>query len=84
MIWQDAVITAANIVFSVSLIPQVYHGLKHKTGPITLHTSAPTFIGLFAISFTFWTLSLFFSSVISFITGILWFVLFLQRVIYKK
>lgn len=84
MIWQDLVITATNIVFSVSLVPQVIHGFKEKKGTITLQTSIPTFIGLFVISITFLTLSLYFSAGMSFITGGLWFMLFIQRLKYKS
>ena len=82
--WQDFVITIANLIFSVSLIPQVYLGFKTKTGPITLATSIPTSTGLYIISFAYYTLSLNYSAILSFVNGTFWFVLFLQRVIYKK
>lgn len=84
MIWQDIVITCASILFSVSLIPQVYSGFKEKIGPIKFQTSIPTFIGLYVVSFVYYTLSLYFSSVITFITGTVWLILFIQRLIYKK
>ncbi len=84
MIWQDVVITISGIVFSLSLFPQVYHGYKHKVGPITYHTSIPTFLGLFVISFAYYTLGLYFSSVVCFITGLVWFSLFVQRKMYHK
>ena len=42
MIWQDLVISIVNLVFSISLIPQVIHGYKTKKGLITLQTSVPT------------------------------------------
>lgn len=84
MIWQDIVITAASITFSLSLIPQVYHGYKQRVGPIQLQTSIPTFIGLYAIAIAMWTLSLFFSAIVTFITGTLWFLLFLQGLLYKS
>jgi len=84
MIWQDVVITISGIVFSLSLFPQVWHGYKHKVGPITYQTSVPTFIGLFVISFAYYTLGLFFSSVMCFITGLVWLTLFLQRLQYHQ
>ena len=83
MIWQDIVITIANIIFSASLLPQIYYGFKKKEGTITLITSGPTFIALYAICFAFFTLSLYFSTIMSFITGSLWLVLFVQRLIYR-
>ncbi len=84
MIWQDIVITAASITFSLSLIPQVYSGFKERTGPIKFQTSIPTFVGLYAITVAMWTLTLTFSAIVTFITGTLWFLLFLQRALYKK
>jgi len=84
MLWQDAVIMVANIIFFISLVPQVYYGFKEKKGFITLATSGPIFIGLYAISITFYTLNLYFSSVILFVTGTLWLVLFIQRLMYRR
>ncbi|HLD06899.1 MAG TPA: hypothetical protein VJC16_05190 [Candidatus Nanoarchaeia archaeon] len=82
MIWQDAVMTVANSIFALSLIPQVYHGFKEKKGFIKPATSVPTFISIYAVAFSFYTLSLFFSSITAAITGTLWLILFIQRQIY--
>ena len=79
--WQDIAISIANITFSVSLFPQVYHGFKEKTGPIKYQTSIPTFVGLFVVAYAMLTLSLYFAATITFI---MWFLLFWQRVIFKK
>ncbi len=84
MLWQDTVITVANIMFFASLVPQVYYGFKEKKGFITLATSGPIFIGLYAISVSFYTLNLYFSSIMLFVTGTLWLVLFIQRLMYRK
>ncbi len=84
MTWQDIVIALANLVFSIALLVQVYYGFKEKSGPIKYYTSVPTFLGLFAISITFLTLSLYFSASVTFLAGIMWFILFIQRVIYQK
>lgn len=84
MIWQDTVISIANIFFSFSLIVQVYYGFKEKTGPIKILTSAPTFIGSYAISYAFWTMELYSSSMLSFLIASLWLMLFMQRLIYNK
>jgi len=84
VIWQDILISIASAISCISLIPQVYSGFKEKSGPIKYLTSVPTFAGLFAISLAMWTLSLFLSSTIAAISGVLWFLLFIQRVIYRQ
>ncbi len=84
MVWQDIVISIVNIVFSISLFPQVYYGFKKKRWLITLATSLPAFTGLYIMAFAFFTLSLYYSAVMTAITGTLWMILFMQRVIYKE
>ena len=84
MIWQDIVLTVANLIFSLSLIPQVYEGYRKKKGFITIATSAPTFIGVYAMAISLYTLSLYFSSITAALTGTLWLILFIQRIIYNK
>jgi len=84
MIWQDIVIAIASIVFSFALVLQVYHGFKYKSGPIKLETSIPTFLGLYVICFVYITLTLYFSASISFLVGTIWFILFVQRLLYNK
>lgn len=82
--WQDYVITGASIIFVFSLIPQVFWGFQKKRGPIKLQTSVPTFLGLFFISVSYFTLGLFSSALMTFFTGLMWFFLFLQRIFYKE
>ncbi len=84
MSWQDIAISVANVVFSISLIIQVYYGFKEKNGPIKFQASFPTAVGLFAISFAYWTLNLRFSTVVAFLNGTLWSLLFVQKIIYKN
>lgn len=84
MIWQDIVISIANIFFSFSLIVQVYCGFKEKVGPIKPLASVPTVIGLYAMTFAYWSLMLYSSAVISFFNGTLWLLLFVQRFMYNK
>jgi hypothetical protein len=82
MLWQDIVIMVANIIFFISLVPQAYYGFKEKKGFITLAPSGPISIGLYAMSVCFYSLNLYFSSIVSFMTGTLWLVLFIQRMVY--
>lgn len=84
MIWQDIIIMFANIILSISLIPQVLNGFKKKRGFITLWTSGPTTIGLFFITYCFFTLNLYLSTIIVLVSAILWMILFIQKIIYKK
>lgn len=84
MIIEDIVLTVANIVLSIALLPQVYHGFKNKKGVIRLLTSAPTALSLYAIAGAFFSLSLYLSSFVTFIAASLWATLFFQRLIYKK
>ena len=84
MIWQDMIITFANVIFSAALVPQVIYGFRKRKGLVTLTTSGPTAFGLFALSITYYTLSLPYSTFVSFITGTLWLTIFLQRLVYEK
>lgn len=84
MPWQDLVLTAASIVFSVALVPQIYYGFKKKSGPIKFQTSVPTFVGLYVVALTYYTLNLYFATATAFAAGTLWFILFLQRLLYKN
>ncbi len=84
MIWQDIVIAVANLMFTFSLVGQVYHGFIEKRGFIILKTSGLTSIGLYAISVTYYSLILYSSAVISFINASLWGILFFQRIFYQK
>ena len=84
MVWQDIVIFTIMILFSYALVPQVYLGFKKKKGFVNLQTSLITFIGMYILSFIYFTLNLYFSAIIGIVTGTLWFILFLQRIIYVK
>jgi len=84
MLWQDIVISIANLMFTYSLIHQVYHGFKKKKGFLTLTASGLTSLGLFALSIAFFTLSLYLSTIISVINALLWLVLFVQRLVFKE
>ncbi len=81
--WQDYIITLSVLAFSYALIPQIYQGFKKKKGYINLQTSAITAIGMYVLTFTYFTLELYFSTIMVFITGTLWGVLFIQKILYK-
>jgi hypothetical protein len=82
MVWQDVVITLANIAFTYSLIHQVFHGFKTKKAHLTLTAAALTSLGLYATSFCFFTLGLISSGVTIAINGTLWLILLVQTLKY--
>ena len=83
MVWQDIIIASANVLFGYSLAFQVWKGFKDKKGYLALQASFLTMIGLYAMTFTFFTLGLFVSSVVAFFNGTMWLLLFIQGLIYK-
>lgn len=84
MVWQDIVVSIANIIFGYSLAYQVFKGFKEKKGFLTIQTSLLTTIGLCALAVAYFTLNLFLSTIICIFNGTMWFLLFIQRVIYKS
>lgn len=83
MVWQDIVISIGTLIFTIALIPQLIKGFKEKKGGIVYSTSIPTFVCLYVISFTMFTLNLYYSSAMNFLSGTIWLLLFIQRAIYK-
>tara|TARA_Y100000310_G_scaffold105782_1_gene104321 strand:- start:568 stop:822 length:255 start_codon:yes stop_codon:yes gene_type:complete len=84
MIWPDIVLTIANLIFTYALFPQVYQGFKTRKGAIVLQTGILTSLGLFASCIAFFSLGLIFSGTICNINAILWVILTIQRLIFKK
>jgi hypothetical protein len=84
MVWQDVAISVASLVFSLSLLPQLWAGFREKKGPIKPQTSVPTFAGLFVVSYAYFTLSLIFSAAVCFLTGCIWLALFAQWMMYGR
>lgn len=84
MNWQDITITLCNVIFTFALIPQVYEGFKTKTGHIKIQTALPYSLALGVMAFALYTLKLPFSSAITFIAGMLWGLLGIQTIRYRK
>ena len=82
--WQDIVLGVANVLFTYSLVYQVYRGFKEKKGFIAVPTSFFTTIGLYAVSIVYLTYALYFSTIICAFNATMWLLLFIQRLIYKK
>jgi len=84
MIWQDLVITLAILLMSYALIPQVIKGFRTKKALISIQTAIITSIALYSISFVYFTLNLYFSSAMNFLTGTLWTVILIQSLKYRN
>lgn len=82
MLWQDYVIAICSVMFSYALVPQVVRGFRERRGTIVMQTALITTIGMYIMTVMFFTLGLYFSMVVSCITGTLWLLLFLQKAIY--
>ena len=84
MIWQDYVMSGVMVLLSYALIPQILRGFKHKKCDISLHTSTISFLGLYVLAFSYFTLELYFSTAVTSITATFWLILFIQGKIYSK
>ena len=69
--WQDSVIGIISIIFTFCLIPQASDVMRGKS-KMNPTTSIITTWGLVIMAFTFITLDLWFSAVITFTTAIVW------------
>ena len=83
MVWQDFVISIVGVILTIALVPQAYNGFKLKKGFVTIATSLPTFISLYIMAIMYYTLQLYYSAFVTVISGILWTILFIQRMMYK-
>ena len=84
MIWPDVAIALANLLFSYSIINQVYQGFKHKKGFIHFGTAILTVIGGFIMTISLLYLGLIISSLVNLLNLTLWGILAIQRIIYSK
>lgn len=82
MIWQDAVVSIASIVFIYAMIPQIIYGFKKKRGLITYQFSILNILAMIALSIAYFSLDMLFSTIASVIITSLWTTLLIQRIIY--
>ncbi len=80
----DILATIANIIIAYSLIPQVFHGFKHKKQGIILQTSLLTTIALTMLAISFFSLKLLFAGSIATLNALMWLTILIQRLIYKN
>jgi len=79
MIWQDMVLTGAQLFFAVSLLPSIFS----KDKPALL-TSASTSFMLYVISYVNFTLNLYGASLGLFIVASFWAVLAIQKFLIER
>ena len=75
MVWQDIAIGIGVVVFVISLIPT----LLNKNAKVPLSTSVPTCIVLYTNAFALFTLGLYFSAVMTLVTGTEWLLITILR-----
>jgi len=73
--WQDWVIMVGQLVFLVALLPSVFTADKPNRW-----SSLLTALVIVAFGVTYWTLDMYFSVASSAALGLVWFILFLQKV----
>ena len=71
MVWQDIVIAIASIVFVYAMIPQIHYGFKKKIGAITYQFSILNILAMVALTITYYSLGLTFSTIINFVITLL-------------
>ena len=77
MITPDIIITACNLILLPPLIPMILSPVSQKP---PLLSSVPTFIGLYIMGLTFFSISLTFTTIMTLLTGTAWLVLAIQRI----
>ena len=82
--WQDILISTMNVVFAWALVPQIYKSYQQKRSGVSLLTSSQTVGALWVIAICYVTLGLYFSAILISISGLLWFVIMVQRLYYKR
>ena len=83
MVWQDIALSIASVLLGYALFPQVIKGFKDKRQDLSLQTSTLTVLGLMIITFSYFTLELTFSTIVTGITTSLWITLLIQAIIYN-
>jgi len=82
--WQDIALSIILVLLNIALVPQIIKGFKTKKKNIAFSTGLITVTGIYFAAFIYFTLNLYFSVVIELIGGTLWFILFIQSIIYRK
>jgi uncharacterized protein with PQ loop repeat len=82
--WQDIALASVSIILAYALVPQVVQGFKTKKKTVSTQTAVIAFVGMFIVTSLYLIMGLYFASAVAFVTGILWLIIFLQGIAYKK
>jgi hypothetical protein len=83
--WQDIVLTVINFGFMVTAIPAIYRNYQHKEAKSqSLSMYFVTAILLTVMAYVFFTLDMMLSCLSTAGTGIMWYFLTYQKIIYSK
>ena len=83
--WQDIVLTLINFGFLITAIPAIYRNYQHKEAKSqSLSMYFITAILLSVMAYVFLTLDMLLSCVSTAGTGIMWYLLTYQKIIYSK
>lgn len=85
MLWQDFALTVINFGFIITLIPALIKNYQKKeVGSQSFLTYFSTSVLLVVMAYVFFTLRLDLSCISTAGTGVMWFLLTYQKVIYSK
>lgn len=83
--WQDIVLTLINFGFLITAIPAIYRNYQHKEAKSqSLSMYLITAILLSVMAYVFLTLDMLLSCISTAGTGIMWYLLTYQKIIYSK
>jgi hypothetical protein len=83
--WQDIVLTIINFGFMITAIPAIFRNYQHKEAKSqSLSMYLITAILLTVMAYVFLTLDMLLSCVSTAGTGIMWYLLTYQKIIYSK
>jgi VIT1/CCC1 family predicted Fe2+/Mn2+ transporter len=83
--WQDIVLTIINFGFLITAVPAIIRNYRHKEAKSqSFSMYFATAVLLSVMAYVFLTLDLLFSCISTAGTGIMWFILTYQKIIYSK
>lgn len=84
MVWQDTALSIINFGFILTLIPAIAHNFRNKdVKGQSLTTYVSTAVLLSIMSFLFYTLELWLSSIATAGTAVTWYILLYQKIVYS-
>jgi len=84
MIWQDVVLLIVSLGFAYALIPQIIMNYKMKIINIYWTLVLISTLGLFTMGVVLLTLNLILTPIINVISSLLWAIILIQKIVYKK